>query len=174
MMPHLPSREILQVIPILQGFSKLSPKLTKLTWKSTRDAGTSKFSIWYELGSYGKIWHVEDKSDGWRTDRGKAEAVGAPSLDGLGALIVTPAIAAPWSNIQGGQIVPRSNGILLRALQGGVGPWDHKVGLIIATGFDGLWPPLSSTSSVTMMVLIWSCIFLLYINMCIIVYLFFS
>ena len=45
--------------------------------------------------------------------------------------------------------MPRSNGILLRALQGGVGPWDHKVGLIIATGFDRLWPPLSSTSVVS-------------------------
>ena len=68
--------------------------------------------------------------------------------------------------------MPRSNGILLRALQGGVGPWDHKVGLIIATEFDGLWPLLNSTSSVTLatalMVLILSCIFLLYIIVCII------
>ena len=60
------------------------------------------------------------KSDGWRTDGGKAEAVGAPSWDELGGLIVTTLPpAARWSNIQGGQIVPHSNGILLRALRAG-------------------------------------------------------
>ena len=67
----------------------------------------------HQLGSLGRYDMLEIRvtSDGQSVERRKH--LGTFDCD-------TPAIAGrPWSNIQGGQIVPRSNGILLRARRAG-------------------------------------------------------
>ena len=72
----------------------------------------------HQLGSLGRYDMLEIRvtSDGQSVERRKQwEPLHLGTFD-----CDTPAIAGrPWSNIQGGQIVPRSNGILLRARRAG-------------------------------------------------------